>query len=128
MPNFYAQHICRLDPWPEPVVRGFTKLATMPVPHQIYVMMQGPSEFGASGRLLNWDIKNRLKEIKTPTLMVGAKHDTMDPKAMEEQSKMVQKGRYLYCPNGSHLSMYDDQKVFMDGVIGFIRDVDAGRF
>src|SRR6185503_4801429 len=24
MPNFYAQHICRLDPWPEPVVRCFT--------------------------------------------------------------------------------------------------------
>jgi hypothetical protein len=24
--------------------------------------------------------------------MIGAKHDTMDPKAMEEQSKLVQKG------------------------------------
>jgi len=30
--------------------------------------------------------------------MVGAKHDTMDPAAMEEQSKMVQKGRYLILP------------------------------
>ncbi len=60
--------------------------------------------------------------------MIGAKHDTMDPKAMEEQSKMVQKGRYLHCANGSHLAMYDDQKVFMDGVIKFIRDVDEGNF
>ena len=59
--------------------------------------------------------------------MVGAKHDTMDPKAMEEQSKLVQKGRYLYCPNGSHLAMWDDQQVFMTGVIGFIKDVDAGK-
>ena len=57
-------------------------------------MMQGPSEFGIAGRLANWDIKNRLKEIKVPTLMVGAKFDTMDPNAMEEQSKMVQHGRY----------------------------------
>ena len=46
----------------------------------IYTMMQGPSEFGISGRLAKWDIKNRLKEIYVPTLMVGAKHDTMDPK------------------------------------------------
>ena len=91
-------------------------------------MMQGPSELGASGRLLNWDIKNRLKEIKIPTLMVGAKYDTMDPKAMEEQSKMVQHGRYLYCPNGSHFCMWDDQKIFMDGVITFIKDVDEGKF
>ena len=128
MPNFYAQHICRLNPWPEPVVRCFTHLNTMKVPKQIYVMMQGPSEFGASGRLENWDIKNRLKEIKVATLMVGAKWDTMDPKAMEEQSKMVQHGRYLYCPNGSHMCMWDDQKVFMDGVIKFIKDVDEGKF
>jgi proline iminopeptidase len=78
-----------------------------------------------SGILLNWDIKGRLKEIRIPTLMVGAKYDTMDPKAMEEQSKMVQQGSYLYCPNGSHMCMWDDQKIFMDGVIRFIKDVDA---
>lgn len=127
-PNFYQQHICRLDPWPEPVVRCFNHLDSTKVSKQIYVMMQGPSEFGASGRLANWDIKNRLKEIKVPTLMVGAKFDTMDPKAMEDQSKMVQNGRYLYCPNGSHMCMWDDQKVFMGGVIKFIKDVDEGNF
>lgn len=128
MPNFYAQHICRLPVWPEPVVRCFTHLNNTKVSKEIYVIMQGPSEFGLSGRLSNWDIRNRLKEIKIPALMVGAKYDTMDPKAMEEQSKMVQKGRYLYCANGSHMSMWDDQKTFMDGVIRFIKDVDEGNF
>ena len=123
MPNFYSKHLCRLEEWPEPVNRSFAHLNG-----EIYTMMQGPSEFGIAGRLANWDVKDKLKEIKVPTLMIGAKHDTMDPKAMEEQSKLVQKGRYLYCPNGSHLAMWDDQKVFMDGVIKFIRDVDEGRF
>ncbi|WP_276503643.1 proline iminopeptidase-family hydrolase [Terrimonas pollutisoli] len=123
VPNFYNEHICRLKEWPEPVNRAFSNIN-----ETIYVQMQGPSEFGVGGNLANWDVKNRLKEIKVPTLMIGAKHDTMDPKAMEEQSKLVQKGRYLYCPNGSHLAMWDDQKVFMDGVIKFISDVDEGRF
>lgn len=123
MPNFYQQHFCRLKDWPEPVTRAFTHQTK--VSRQIYVIMQGPSEFGLSGRLLNWNVKDRLKELRIPTLMVGAKYDTMDPKAMEEQSKMVQHGSYLYCPNGSHLCMWDDQKVFMDGVIKFIKDVDA---
>jgi proline iminopeptidase len=122
-PNFYNKHLCRLDPWPEPVTRSFNSSN-----QTIYVMMQGPSEFGIGGNLAKWDVKNRLKEIRIPTLMIGAKHDTMDPKAMEEQSKLVQKGRYLYCPNGSHLAMWDDQKVFMNGVINFIRDVDSGKF
>ena len=52
----------------------------------------------------------------------------MDPKAMEAQSKLVQHGRYLYCPNGSHMCMWDDQKIFMDGVTKFIKDVDEGSF
>ena len=125
LPHFYAEHICRLKDWPD----GFNR-SVKHVNNDIYVLMQGPSEFGVSpeATLANWDIKNRLKEIYVPTLMVGAKFDTMDPNAMEEQSKMVQHGRYLYCPNGSHLAMWDDQKVFMPGVIKFIKDVDTGSF
>ncbi|MES1181633.1 MAG: proline iminopeptidase, partial [Flavobacterium sp.] len=122
-PNFYNQHLCRLPVWPEAVDRSFKHTNSV-----IYTMMQGPSEFGISGRLANWNVKDRLKEIKIPTLMIGAQFDTMDPKAMEEQSKLVQHGRYLYCPNGSHLAMWDDQQTFMGGVIGFIKDVDMGKF
>jgi proline iminopeptidase len=122
IPNFYQAHICRLKEWPDALNRSL-KHANGP----IYVQMQGPSEFGISGLLANWDIKNRLKEIVVPTLMIGAKYDTMDPHAMEEQSKMVEKGSYLYCPNGSHLAMWDDQKVYMQGVIKFIHQVNSGE-
>ena len=122
IPNFYKEHLCRLEEWPNGLNR-----ASKHVNGEIYTLMQGPSEFGISGRLAKWDIKNRLHEITIPTLMIGAKYDTMDPKAMEEQSKLVKKGRYLYCPNGSHLAMWDDQKVFMNGVIKFINDVDQQK-
>ena len=122
IPNFYKEHLCRLSEWPD----GFNRTMKH-VNGEIYTMMQGPSEFGVSGRLATWDIKNRLKEITVPTLMIGAKHDTMDPKAMEEQSKMVKKAG-IFLPHGSHLAMWDDQKVFMHGVIGFISDIDAGNF
>ena len=122
--HYYNLHLCRLPEWPEPVTRSFSHGN-----NHIYVLMQGPSEMGIppEARLYGWDIKSRLHEITVPTLMVGARYDTMDPGAMEEQSKLVQRGRYLYCPNGSHLAMWDDQKVFMDGVIRFIKDVDEGK-
>jgi proline iminopeptidase len=122
IPNFYHEHLCRLKTWPD----GFNR-AMKHANSEIYVMMQGPSEFGISGRLAHWDIKNRLKEIVVPTLMIGARYDTMDPKAMEEQSKLVQNGSYLYCPNGGHLAMWDDQQVYMSGVIKFIKDVDSRK-
>ncbi len=122
-PNFYQKHLCRLAEWPDPVNRSFKHINS-----EIYVMMQGPSEFGVSGRLEKWDVKDRLKEINVPTLTVGAKYDTMDPEHMKWMSGQVQKGRYLYCPEGSHLAMWDDQQVFMNGVIKFIKDVDQGKF
>ncbi len=122
LPNFYKQHLCRLEEWPD----GFNRSGKH-VNSVIYTMMQGPSEFGVGGRLAKWDIRDRLKEIRVPTLTVGARFDTMDPEHMKWMSTQVQKGTYLYCPNGSHLAMWDDQKVFMNGVIDFIKKVDKEK-
>jgi proline iminopeptidase len=33
----------------------------------------------------------------------------------------VQNGSYLFCPDGSHLAMYDDQVVYFSGLIDFLR-------
>jgi proline iminopeptidase len=52
----------------------------------------------------------------------------MEPAQMEKIAKEVKKGRYLYCPKGSHLALYDDQQVYMSGLTQFILDVDGGRF
>jgi proline iminopeptidase len=120
--EYYNLHICRLPEWPDPVNRAFKHLN-----EHVYVLMQGPSEFKVGGRLLTWDVKANLKNIKIPTLSIGAQYDTMDPKAMEGISKAVQKGRFLYCPNGSHLCFWDDQKVYFKGVNQFIHDVDGGK-
>ncbi len=123
--EYYTKHLCRFPwgEWPDPVMRSLKHLNG-----EIYVMMQGPSEFKVGGRLLHWDRWNEIKNIKVPTLMVGAKFDTMDPEDMKKQSEMVQNGRYLYCPEGSHLCMWDDQQHFFPGVISFIKDVANGNF
>ena len=107
--------------WPDPVNRAFKHMNP-----KVYIPMQGPSELGASGKLLNWDRTADLKRITVPTLTIGARYDTMDPKHMEWMSKQMPKGHYLHCPNGSHLANYDDQKTYMDGVVKFIKDVDSG--
>ncbi len=125
MQHHYVQHILRMptDQWPDPVNRAFNKIN-----QKIYIPMQGPSELGASGKLVNWDRTADLGKIAVPTLAIGARYDTMEPAQMERIAKGVKKGRYLFCPNGSHLAIYDDQKVYVGGIINFIQDVDAGRF
>lgn len=123
--EYYTKHILRLpsDQWPESVLRSFKH-----VNGHVYEYMQGPSEFVPGGILKGWSVWDDLKTLEVPTLMVGAKYDTMNPEEMEEMSKLVQNGRYLYCSEGSHLAMWDDQKHFMPGVIDFIKDVHAGDF
>ena len=122
VPNFYMEHICRLKEWPDPVNRAFARMN-----EQIYVLMQGPSEFGLSGRLEKWERKGDLKNIAVPTLVVGAKYDTMDPEHMKAMSKQVQNGSYLYCPNGSHMAMWDDQQTYMSGLVKFLKGVNEGK-
>lgn len=122
MANFYTKHVCRLQPFPEPVLRAFRHQN-----NEIYVMMQGPSEFGLSGRLENWDRKADLPKITVPTLTIGGKYDTMDPEQMKWMSTQVKNGSYLFCPNGSHLSMWDDQQTYMNGVIKWINEVDQRK-
>ena len=127
MTHYYPEHVLRMpvENWPDPVMRTFKHYNA-----NIYVFMQGYSEFGVTGNasLKGWDISDRLKEIKVPTLTIGAKHDTMDPKYMEWMSTEVQNGRFLLCPNGSHLAMYDDQKTYFEGLVKFVKDVDSGDF
>lgn len=80
------------------------------------------------GKLGSWDRTADLGRIGLPSLVVGARHDTMDPKHLEWMAGALGRGRYLHCPDGSHMPMYDDREVYFDGLIRFIRDVDAGRF
>lgn len=125
MREHYTRHALRmpLEEWPDPVLRAF-KHAN----RHIYVLMQGPSEFGVGGRLADWDRTADIHRISVPTLVTVAQWDTMDPDHMRWMVEEMPNARALELPDGSHLSMYDDQDRYMEGVIGFIRDVDAGEF
>lgn len=123
--EYYCKHILRKpeSQWPEPVLRSF-KHINQPV----YEILQGPSEFVPGGRLVGWECWTRLKNLSVPTLMIGSHYDTMNPEEMEEMSKLVQHGKYLYCPTGGHLSMWDAQQEYYPGIIDFIKNVDEKKF
>ncbi len=127
MEHYYVQHILRMpmEEWPEPINRTFKHLNP-----EVYVLMQGPSEFGVKGnaKLKNWEFKQQLPKISVPTLTIGGQYDTMDPEHMKWMATQVQQGRHLHCSKGSHLSQFDDQQTYMDGVIRFLKDVDSGNF
>lgn len=117
--HHYVHHVLRLalDEWPEPVVRSFAHINPA-----IYVSMQGPSELGisADAKLATWDRTASLSDIDVPTLVIGARHDTMDPEFMKMMSTRFVNGSFLHCPSGSHMAMYDDQETYVHGLVSFL--------
>ncbi|GAA0747886.1 proline-specific peptidase family protein [Ideonella azotifigens] len=118
MANLYNRIICRLDPWPDALMRSFKHMNK-----DIYIQMQGPSEFEVSGSLKDWERWDRLKDIKTRTLILGAMHDTMDPEDLQRMAKMMPNARAEICPNGSHLAMWDDQDAYFGHLLRFLATV-----
>jgi proline iminopeptidase len=118
--HHYVLHVCRMPQvdWPDPVNRAFGHINPA-----IYVPMQGPSELGLSGTLEDWDRSADLQHIDVPALVIGATHDTMDPAHMRWMSEQLPQGRYLHCPDGSHLCQFDDPGHFFPGLIDFLKSL-----
>lgn len=115
--RLYAEHICRLpQPWPEPVMRSITGIN-----QTIYNQMQGPNEFVITGNFKDWDRWADLPKIKVPTLVMGAKYDTMDAEQIRREGKLIPGAKTWIGEHGSHLSLWDDQQAYFAALIPFLQ-------
>jgi proline iminopeptidase len=124
IPHFYEKHMLRIPvgAWPEPMRRSIRHWN-----QAISERILGLSALSLGGMLADWDRTADLGRLEVPTLIIGATHDIDDPAHMTWMAGQVQYGRYLHCPDGSHLALYDDPQPYFEGLVRFITDVDAGR-
>jgi proline iminopeptidase len=115
--HHYVHHVIRIPyaEWPDPVQRLFAHIN-----EPLYTAMQGPSELGASGKLVAWDRTGDLQRIDVPTLVMASAHDTMDPEHLRWMAEALPNGSYSLCPDGSHLAIFDDQETYMRDLIEFL--------
>ena len=125
MNKLYTEVVCRMpvEKWPEPLMRAFKKAN-----HSIYIQMQGIDEFHVTGNFKNWEMWDRLPNIKVPTLVIGGMYDEMNPEDMKREGQLIPNSRTYLCPNGSHLSMYDDQQNYFTNLVAFLKDVENNKF
>jgi proline iminopeptidase len=50
----------------------------------------------------------------------------MDPKEIEKMGQLIPGAQVLMC-RGSHMSLWDDQQRYMEGVIKFLKETEAKR-
>lgn len=122
MDAFYAQHVCRLNPWPDFVQRALSpeKMGT-----DVYLYMNGPSEFSVTGTLRDYDGVDRLKEINTPTLFICGRYDEATPAAIEFYHRNMPGSEFAVIENASHLSHAEQPVVFNRLVRDFLQRAES---
>lgn len=113
------KYICRLDPWPDAAKRGFGNINP-----QVYETLHGPNEFLVTGNYKDWNRWDDLENIKVPTLVLGARYDSMSMSDQEEMNRRIPNSKLAICENGSHLAMWDDADNYFSYLKEFIAEVE----
>jgi proline-specific peptidase len=118
---FYARHVCRVVPFPDYVMRSFEQL-----PNEVYLTMNGPSEFHVIGTLRDWDVRDRLGEIRVPTLVTSGRHDEATPLIAETVHRGIPGSEWVLFEESSHLAHAEETERYLDVVDGFLARVETG--
>lgn len=121
MTVFYKRHVCRVDPWPDCLVRALGKLAEDP---EVYHTMNGPSEFHMIGVIKDWDITARLSEIRVPTLIVSGRYDEATPAIVEVMHRGIVGSEWVLFEESSHLAHIEEPERFNHVVAEFLDRVE----
>jgi L-proline amide hydrolase len=121
---FNRRYLCRLEPWPEPLMRSFNKMSRNP---EVYHTMNGPSEFHVTGKFKNWDIINRLGEIRVPTLVTSGRYDEATPLVAETVHRGIPGSRWVVFEESSHSAHLEEKAHFLKVVAEFLDEVEGQR-
>jgi proline-specific peptidase len=120
---FYKRHLCRIDPFPEYVLRSFEKLNQWP---EVYNTMNGPSEFHVIGTLKNWDITARLGDIRAPALVIGGRYDEATPTITETVHRGIPGSEWVIFEQSSHMPHAEEPERYIHVLDDFLTRVEAG--
>lgn len=118
---FYRRHLCRLDPWPPEVVRGFELMDADPT---VYHTTNGPSEFHVIGSFKHWSAADRLAQVTAPTLVISGRHDEATPRVQEDLVRGIAGAEQVILEESSHLSFWEEREAYMTAVGDFMRKHD----
>jgi len=119
---FYKRHVCRLETWPEEVMRSFQAIDDDPT---VYGTMNGPSEFTVIGTIRDWQVTDRLGEIRVPTLIVSGRHDETTPRLQETLRDGIAGSEWVCFEASSHLPHVEEPARWLETVGGFLRRMDG---
>jgi len=112
---FNKRHMCRLDPWPDCVNRTFQRIA-----ESVYVYMWGPTMLTITGTLRGFELVDRLKEVKVPTLLTVGRHDYISPETARYYHSMLPDSEVHVFEGASHIHNVEREDEYVRVVGDFL--------
>lgn len=125
MMEFYRRYMCRLDPWPEPLLRSLNNLMADPVSFSSYVTIQGPTEFTITGNLKDWDRTDRLGEIVTPTLLTFGRYDEFTEACAKTLERGMSQSRLRVFETSAHMAPFEEPEEYRRTVQEFLLESES---
>jgi proline-specific peptidase len=119
--EFYRRHLCRLDPWPDALVRSSNQMEG----NQVYLTMNGPTEFDVIGRLRTWDRTADLHRIDVPTLVTCGRYDEITPACSETIAAGIPDARMVVFEKSAHVAHLEEPEAYAATVEEFLATVDS---
>jgi L-proline amide hydrolase len=120
--EFYKRHVCRLEPWPDEVLRSFAAMESDPT---VYGTMNGPTEFTVVGTIAGFDITDRLVEIEVPVLLVSGAHDEVRPDVVASMHERLRDSEWVLFEESSHMPHLEEPERFLAVVSDFLARTEA---
>jgi proline-specific peptidase len=116
---YYTQWVCRLDPFPDHVMRSFMNLS-----EDVYGTLQGP-EWNVTGNLKDWDVTARLGELDLPVLVTSGGHDCMTPALVQPLVDGIGAAESVVFEEASHIAMAEEPDRYRQVLESFLGRVEA---
>jgi proline-specific peptidase len=115
---FYHRHLCRADPWPEALLRSSAQMDG----NQVYLTMNGPTEFDVIGRLREWDRTADLGRIDVPTLVTCGRYDEITPSCSETIARGIPDARMHVFERSAHCAHLEEPDDYARIVEAFLSE------
>jgi pimeloyl-ACP methyl ester carboxylesterase len=93
--------------------------------NQVYLTMNGPTEFDVIGPLSTFDRTGDLGAIRVPTLVTCGRHDEITPACAQTIADGVAGARLVVFEESAHCAHLEEGERYAAVVEEFLRSVDA---
>lgn len=113
----YREHLCRTDEYPQQVLSTLERVSL-----DVYGLMWGPNEYVLmdTARLRDWDVRDQIGTISTPTLVISGEYDEINPSIARKIADRIPDSEIHVFEESSHMPFWEEADAHYNAIESFL--------